>query len=100
MHVIRRIRLHQAIHPIYEVALLQPMTTTYQTWQFKLACVASHHIPYHRQRVAAKARFRKRVGHNDRGVKSNGDKLEEELSEVRLEMTRCVAWLGTCTYFL
>ena len=44
-----------------------------------------------RPRVAAKARFRKMVGHNDRGVKSNGDKLEEELSEVRLEMTKCVA---------
>ena len=29
------------------------------------------------------------VGHNDRGVKSNGDKLEEELSEVRMEMTKC-----------
>ena len=38
------------------------------------------------------------VGHNDRGVKSNGDKLEEELSEVRLEMTKCAAWLEACTH--
>lgn len=30
------------------------------------------------------------VGHNDRGVKRNGERLEEELSEVRMEMTKCV----------
>lgn len=40
------------------------------------------------QRVAAKARFRKLIGHNDKGVKAHGERLEEELAEVRMEMTK------------
>ena len=40
------------------------------------------------QRVGAKARFRKLVGINDKGVKTNGDRLEEELSEVRMAMAK------------
>jgi hypothetical protein len=41
-----------------------------------------------RQRVAAKVRFRKLVGRNDKGVKANGERLEEELSEVRMEVAK------------
>ena len=40
------------------------------------------------QRVGAKARFRKLVGINDKGVKTNGDRLEEELAEVRMAMAK------------
>ncbi len=54
---------------------------------------ASHHTPailssaLFRQRVSVKARFSKLGEYNDEGV-ANGESLEEELMEVRMEMAK------------